>query len=223
LLETNNVINILLITNTNSSTLSNSRLFSNEKEIIEKLINYINTQNYTSISQSKTPTQLTTPRTTKTTKINLIVQDLSKLKSFEEQIATISSSSIVIGMHGAGIANSMYMPIGTRFCCGVIEIFPQGEFQNIRGYGNMARRMGHYYDRLDVVTNKQNYTNVNDNYDKNNIVFEKNLTNNNNINVMGTFIPTDGLIAVLDKVLYNIIFVGNSCFLANVINSPYLV
>jgi hypothetical protein len=51
-------------------------------------------------------------------------------------------------MHGAGIANSMHMPIGTRFCCGVIEIFPQGEFQNIRGYGNMARRMGHHYERI---------------------------------------------------------------------------
>jgi hypothetical protein len=39
----------------------------------------------------------------------------------------------------------MHMPIGTKHCCGVIEIFPEGEFKQIRGYGNMARRMGHHY------------------------------------------------------------------------------
>ena len=49
---------------------------------------------------------------------------------------------------GAGIANSMHMPIGTKYCCGVIEIFPLGEFSQIRGYGNMARRMGHHYERI---------------------------------------------------------------------------
>lgn len=42
----------------------------------------------------------------------------------------------------------MHMPIGSRYCCGVIEIFPQGEFSQIRGYGNMARRMGHHYERI---------------------------------------------------------------------------
>lgn len=42
----------------------------------------------------------------------------------------------------------MHMPIGTKYCCGVIEIFPLGEFSQIRGYGNMARRMGHHYERI---------------------------------------------------------------------------
>lgn len=28
-----------------------------------------------------------------------------------------------------------------------------GEFINIRGYGNMARKMGHHYERLNVPSN----------------------------------------------------------------------
>ena len=42
----------------------------------------------------------------------------------------------------------MHMAIGTKHCCGVIEIFPSGQFSGIHGYGNMARRMGHAYERL---------------------------------------------------------------------------
>ena len=71
--------------------------------------------------------------------------DLAAL-SFEEQVRLISSVGVLVGMHGAGIANSMHMPVGSRYCCGVIEIFPQGEFEAIKGYGNMARKMGHRYD-----------------------------------------------------------------------------
>eukprot|EP01034_Spumella_vulgaris_P026796 gene26796-33432_t len=81
--------------------------------------------------------------------ITLVVQDLAEL-NFEEQIKLIASSSLLIGMHGAGIASSMHMAIGTRHCCGVVEIFPDGEYKPIRGYGNMARRMGHHYERLEL-------------------------------------------------------------------------
>lgn len=28
---------------------------------------------------------------------------------------------------------TMHMPVGTKHCCGVIEIFPDGEFNNIKG------------------------------------------------------------------------------------------
>ncbi len=66
------------------------------------------------------------------------------------QVKLLSSSSVVIGVHGAGIPHSMHMAIGTKYCCGVIEIFPEGEFKPIRGYGNMARRMGHVYKRIDL-------------------------------------------------------------------------
>lgn len=79
----------------------------------------------------------------------LVVQDLSKL-SFEEQLRLIAESSIIIGTHGAGIASSMHMSIGSKYCCGVLEIYPQGEFFPILGHGNMARKMGLHYDRLDL-------------------------------------------------------------------------
>ena len=79
--------------------------------------------------------------------VELVSVDLAQLP-FEEQVKLVGNSSMVIGMHGAGIPSSMHMPVGTKYCCGVIEIFPEGEFKSIRGYGNMARRMGHHYERL---------------------------------------------------------------------------
>ena len=81
--------------------------------------------------------------------VQLVIKDLATI-GFEEQIKLIASSSLLIGMHGAGIASSMHMAVGSKYCCGVIEIFPQGEFKPIRGYGNMARRMGHHYERLEL-------------------------------------------------------------------------
>jgi capsular polysaccharide biosynthesis protein len=79
----------------------------------------------------------------------LIVQDLGGM-NLEEQVKLIASVGIVVGVHGAGIPNSMHMSIGSEHCCGVIEIFPQGEFSAIRGYGNMVRRMGINYQRMDL-------------------------------------------------------------------------
>ena len=79
--------------------------------------------------------------------VDLVAVDLSTLP-FEQQVRLVANSSVLIGMHGAGIPASMHMPVGTKHCCGVIEIFPDGEFKSIRGYGNMARRMGHHYERI---------------------------------------------------------------------------
>lgn len=82
--------------------------------------------------------------------VTVVVQDLAVL-TFEQQVSLISNSDFVIGVHGAGIPNAMHMPIGSSAkCCGVIEIFPQGEFKPIRGYGNMARRMGLHYSRMEL-------------------------------------------------------------------------
>ena len=74
--------------------------------------------------------------------VSVVAKDLAQL-AFEEQIRLIASSSIVVGMHGAGMASTTHMAVGTRHCCGVVEIFPKGQFETIKGYGNMARRMGH--------------------------------------------------------------------------------
>lgn len=83
------------------------------------------------------------------TNIDFVYFDLNKM-SFESQVRLMSNMSIVIGMHGAGIASSMHMPVGTPHCCGVVEVFPPGEFVPVRGYSNMARRMGHHYTRIEL-------------------------------------------------------------------------
>lgn len=82
-------------------------------------------------------------------KIHFVVKDLASI-SYIEQLRLISSTSIIVGMHGAGISHLMHMSIGTRYCCGVIEIFPKGLFSQIRGHGNMARKMGLMFSRIDV-------------------------------------------------------------------------
>jgi hypothetical protein len=81
--------------------------------------------------------------------VNLVAVDLAEF-SYEQQVGIMANSSIVIGAHGAGMAATTHMPIGSAACCGVIEIFPPGPFLPIRGYGNMARRMGHYYERMEI-------------------------------------------------------------------------
>ena len=59
-------------------------------------------------------------------KLSLLLLLLSK------QVRMIAQSSVLIGMHGAAIASSLHMPVGTKYCCGVIEIFPDGEFKPIK-------------------------------------------------------------------------------------------
>lgn len=70
--------------------------------------------------------------------------------SYPEQVALMASTTILIGMHGAGISHSTHMPVGNPNCCGLLEIFPQDSYRGIRGYGNLARRLGLHYDRVDI-------------------------------------------------------------------------
>ena len=70
--------------------------------------------------------------------------------SFQKQFELISKTSILVGMHGAGISALVNMPLGDDNCCGLIEMFPQGEQMPARGYGNMARRMGIKYTRIEI-------------------------------------------------------------------------
>lgn len=82
-------------------------------------------------------------------KFELLVQNLADL-DFDAQVALMSQTSILIGMHGAGIAQSQYLPVGTERCCGVLEMFPRGEFSPVRGFANMIRKMGLHYQRIDI-------------------------------------------------------------------------
>ncbi len=83
-------------------------------------------------------------------KFRLLVQDMANIVKFSQQVKLIADTSIVIAMHGAGLVQTMYMSIGKKNCCGVIEMFPSGEFTPVRGYANMIRKMGMHYDRIDV-------------------------------------------------------------------------
>lgn len=98
-----------------------------------------------------------------------IVQQDFDLLSFDEQILLVAKSSIIVGMHGTGIALSMHMPVGAKYCCGLIEIFPfirekdnrgtsdsphatvSSTQKNTKGHSNMAKRMGLKYTRVDLT------------------------------------------------------------------------
>lgn len=77
------------------------------------------------------------------------VRELARLEHID-QLRLIAETSILVGVHGAGIAHLMHMSLGAKYCCGVIEVFPKGEFSPVRGFANMARKMGFKHDRLDV-------------------------------------------------------------------------
>eukprot|EP01041_Mallomonas_annulata_P010720 gene10720-22385_t len=170
-MPTDSVLQVLLVVRQGASgdgSIRSSRFYLNTDEIIATL---------TSIEN-----------------IKLIAMDIGTL-SFESQLRLIGNSSVVIGMHGAGITHSMHMSIGTRYCCGVIEIFPQGEYMPIRGHGNMARRMGHHYSRLDLTDSKHTTS--------------------------GTEVPVDKLkqlaVDIIDKVRTK-----PTCVLSSVLDDPFM-
>lgn len=127
--------------------------------------------------------------------VAVVVQDLSLL-SFAEQVQLVASSSIVIGMHGAGIASSMHMAVGTKYCCGVIEIFPRGDYSPIFGYGNMARRMGHFYERLD-------------------------LTSGGGGGGGGTHVPTESVVQLANSIIDRIKSNGSTCIHPSAVLDPH--
>lgn len=97
---------------------------------------------------------------------------------------------------------SMYMSIGSKDCCGMIEIYPKGEFTPIRGHGNMARKMGILYDRIDIDS-KDSHS-------------------------QGAKVPVDKLVAMLKRMLHNGKHTDNgpdfkgTCVLPSVIKDLYL-
>lgn len=68
--------------------------------------------------------------------VEIIVEAVAFEKlSFEQQVKLASETSIIIGTHGAGLTLGLHMSLGSKYCCGVLEIFPQGEYFGIRGHG----------------------------------------------------------------------------------------
>jgi len=116
--------------------------------------------------------------------------------SFLDQVTLMGESSVVIGMHGAGIASSMHMPIGTKLCCGVVEIFPEGEFKSIKGYSALARKLGHQYERVNVLPE--------------------------HTGLQGTQVDPVLVVNALRSVVERIDSSGGSCYLPEVLSTPYL-
>ena len=115
--------------------------------------------------------------------------------SFDEQLQLVQTTSILIGMHGAGITHSIHMAIGTPLCCGVVEMFPQGEYSVIRGHGNMARRMGVVYERIDISASMVSHG-------------------------IGTRVPVDELVGVV-KEMINRLHRAPSCVHPSAIDDPH--
>jgi hypothetical protein len=183
-LPTQNAMQVLLITRKPPSHGPNTthilaRVYANTAQLTAALTTYVAAQN---TLHPGVPT-------------TLVVQDFLSI-SFTEQVRLIASSSVVIGMHGAGIASTQHMAVGTRHCCGVVEIFPEGEFKSAKGYRSLARRMGHHYERLSVAPQ--------------------------HTSLEGTYVPADTVVAALKSVTEKIATTGGSCFLPEVVSTPYL-
>jgi len=78
------------------------------------------------------------------------VEDLAAM-SLEEQFRLLESTDVLVGAHGAGIAwGAWQLPLGAPTCCGVVELFPPGRYDQVRGHGNFARALGYAYARRPV-------------------------------------------------------------------------
>lgn len=182
-----------------------ARLFRNQEDIIAKLQQYLSTLTLTTI------------------KVHFVVQDLTLL-AYDDQVRLLSESSVVIGMHGAGIASTVHMPIGSPHCCGVVEILPSlssSESSSVqmsgRGYAHLARKLGHVYERLDLPTTATTLPSGILNAD----TTGSSGTNNNSL--YGSDVPTDRLLEVVGRVIKRIVDGGEaSCLLPEVHKTPYL-
>lgn len=173
-------IKIVLIVRTESKndwgSYRTSRLFLNQPEI-EKSLRELQA----SLKSSSLAFELT-------------IQNFALL-SFDEQLKLLSETSILIGMHGAGISQSQYMSIGRKNCCGVLEMFPTGEFTPVRGFANMIRKMGLHYERIDISPQGSQSS--------------------------GAVVPTSEMIEKV-RLLLNRIRDKPTCVLEHVVSNPYL-
>lgn len=82
--------------------------------------------------------------------LELVVLDLSDLGSYEDQLLTLAKTSVVIGLHGAGMAHAIHLPVGEDQCCGAIELFPDFSWFKDVSHGNMLREAGVHYESIDM-------------------------------------------------------------------------
>lgn len=189
------VLRVLLIsrsapTSGPNSTHILSRMFTNTQELQSALQTY-------AAQKSLATTSLDTTSNSNTTGFRVeVTHSVFGSLSYLDQVRSMSETSIVIGMHGAGIASSIHMPVGTALCCGIVEIFPEGEFKTIKGYSSLARKLGHQYERINVAPA--------------------------HTSLQGTTVAPELVTSALDSLISKIVKARGSCFLPEVLNVPYL-
>lgn len=168
-----------------------TRVINNIEELTNELNAFIATKN----SVSNGP------------KIRLVVEDLLSLP-FEEQVQLVGESSIIIGMNGGGMGTSIHMPVGTKYCCGMIEIFGRSSLDSstdtistagfasklVRGYGSMSKRLGINYAKLEIAESTSE---------------------------TGTVVPAKDLLQALESMLQTVLE-KSSCFLPSVLKYPFM-
>lgn len=214
-------ISILLVTRTlkpnqlvqasssnNALEHSVARLYRNQEEIVTGLQDFV-TKKHEELKL-------------KNIEVVLNVVDLLSLP-YEEQVLAVSQSSIMIGMVGSPMANSLYMSLGGSIvanqdipskllCCGMVEIFPSmaaSSLASMKGYGQLARKLGIRYERMDIAASS-NSTNTIADKDAGKPV------------ELGSVVSVEQLLKTVDRMMVNIIDTGNSCILSNVYQSPFL-
>lgn len=199
-----------------SSIPTSSDLPSNSQMKILVLFRSPNYRSHSSSSSSRViinaddiMARLQTIFASKITTVDITVEKIVDLlqMTYDEQVRVIHSASIIIAMNGAEVAtSSIHMPIGTRYCCGVVEIFPDSGIANALkagvGYSQLARRLGHVYQRMDVSGSSN--------------------SGNSTVSSKGSVIPLDRLEEIVMHVYQQIITSKGSCFLSDVLQTPYL-
>ena len=191
------VLRVLLIsrsapTSGPNSTHILSRMFTNTQELQRSLQTYAAEKSLATTSLGTTSNSNATTTGFRVEVTHSVFGSLSYL----DQVRSMSETSIVIGMHGAGIASSIHMPLGTALCCGIVEIFPEGEFKTIKGYSSLARKLGHQYERINVAPA--------------------------HTSLQGTAVAPELVTSALDSLISKIVKARGSCFLPEVLNVPYL-
>jgi capsular polysaccharide biosynthesis protein len=76
--------------------------------------------------------------------------------NFQEQVKLVSGAEIILGMHGAGMTNMIFMPEGRQ----VVEFIIGGKGHN-NCYYSMANSMGHKYSYLVTSSESPDQLNTN--------------------------------------------------------------
>jgi len=81
--------------------------------------------------------------------VRLVPVDFATM-SFDDQMALVRASDVIIGMHGAGLVHALWLPTEQR-ACGLIELFPPGGGPSgggPMGVANVARHAGVHYESV---------------------------------------------------------------------------